>query len=365
MIPLSKCTFFKYNLKRFLLEMMEICSDATNSQIAKLDEFVLVAHRIRKVGRRVWPGLSKFKLSPRKGGITRVSSLTSRKNSLTANGSFVSASLELGEAPASTIFPHPEETIHGEGKIASSSQAILVALQDRTRSQQASEETQASPLRSNGGLQGELLQWSSLFTASLGIATILAPESRIESSGGLCTPQTNSIVPQDRQRLQQTSKESQTSVLKSDGEPRGELLQRSPSTSARLEVASRILESSNEGAEGLRTHQVPPKGVSPLPRKPDSSYVSAGLGRSSKTSEIAVVAKQSEREDLSAARAKAPRKRGTQRKDSISSVTTPSLHTLIAQPSSGQVLLPPLGKYPKAHRQSIITWKSRRIFQRI
>jgi hypothetical protein len=100
--------------------MMEICSDAADSQTAKLDEFVLVAHRIRKAGRGARPGLSKFKLSPRKGGHTRVSSLTSGKNSLTANGSFVSASPELDEAPASTISPHPKETIHGEGRITSS-----------------------------------------------------------------------------------------------------------------------------------------------------------------------------------------------------------------------------------------------------
>jgi len=109
------------------------------------------------------------------------------------------------------------------------------------------------------------------------------------------------------------------------------LLQQSPSAATPLEVASRILESSIEGAEGLRTHQVPPKGISPLPRKSNTSSVSAGPGRNSKTLEIAVVARQSEREDLSAARAKAPRKRGTQRKDSISSVKTPYLHTLIAQ----------------------------------
>jgi hypothetical protein len=31
--------------------MMEICSDAADSQTAKLNEFVLVAHRIRKVSR--------------------------------------------------------------------------------------------------------------------------------------------------------------------------------------------------------------------------------------------------------------------------------------------------------------------------
>jgi hypothetical protein len=122
------------------------------------------------------------------------------------------------------------------------------------------------------------------------------------------------------------------------------LLQRSPSASAPLEVASRILESSIEGAKGLRTHQVPPKGVSPLPRKPDTSSVFAGSGRSSKTSEITAAARQLEREDLFAARAKAPRKRGTHRKDSISLVKTPSLHTLIAQPGSGSGAAPPDGE---------------------
>jgi len=100
---------------------MEICSDAVDSQTAKLEQFVLVAHKIRKAGRGARPGPSKFKLSPRKGKHTQVSSLTSEKNSLITNGSFVSTSLELDEAPSSTISPHPEETIHREGKITSSS----------------------------------------------------------------------------------------------------------------------------------------------------------------------------------------------------------------------------------------------------
>jgi hypothetical protein len=108
--------------------MMEIYSDAVDSQTAKLEEFVLVAHMTRKARRGARPGLSKFKLSPRKGGHTRVSSLTSGKNSLTANSSFVSASPELEEAPSSIIYPHIEETILGEGRIASLSQAISVAL---------------------------------------------------------------------------------------------------------------------------------------------------------------------------------------------------------------------------------------------
>ncbi len=132
-------------------------------------------------------------------------------------------------------------------------------------------------------------------------------------------------------------------MLKSDGGPRGEFLQRSHSASAPLEVALRILESTIEGADGLRTHQVPPKGVSSLPRKTDLSSASAGLGRSSETLEAAA-AKQLEREDLFAARAKAPRMRGTQHKNSISSVTTPSLQTLIAQPGSGTGVASPDGE---------------------
>ncbi len=96
--------------------------------------------------------------------------------------------------------------------------------------------------------------------------------------------------------------------------------------------------------EHVNTHQVPPKGVSPLPRKSDTSSVSTSPGRNSKTSEITVAARQSEREDLSVARAKTPRKRGTQRKDSISSVKTPYLHTLIAQQGSGSGAAPPDGE---------------------
>jgi hypothetical protein len=310
--------------------MMEVYSDAADSQTAKLDEFVLVAHRIRKAGLGTRSRLSKYKLRPKNGGNARASSLTGGKNLLAANGSIVSTSPELSKAPATPISPHSEETICEEGRIASSDQAISISLQDRSRPQQTSEEEQASLLRSDGGPRGELLQRSYPPAAPLVIAAIPS-DSKIESFGGLRTLQSNSIAPQDRPRLQQISKEKQASLLKSDGGPRGELLQRSLSASAPLEVAPRILESTIEGANGLRTHHVPPKGISSLPRKSDPSFAPAGLGRSSETSEAA---RQLEREDLSTTRAKAPRMRGTQRKNSISSVTTPSLQTLIAQPGS-------------------------------
>jgi hypothetical protein len=131
--------------------MMEICSDATDSQTAKLNEFVLVAHKIRKAGFGARPGLSKYKLRPRNGENAQASSLTGGKNLLAANGSIVSASLEFSEAPATPISPHSGEMICEEGRIASSDQAISISLQYRSRPQQTSEEEQASLLRSDGG----------------------------------------------------------------------------------------------------------------------------------------------------------------------------------------------------------------------
>jgi len=174
--------------------MMEVCSDAADSQTAKFDEFVLVAHRIRKAGLGARPGLSKYKLRPRNGGNARTSSLTGGKNLLAANDSIVSASPEFSEAPATPISPHSEETICEEGRIVSSDQAILISLQDRSRPQQTSEEEQASLLKSDGGPRGELFQRSYPPVAPLVIATIPS-ESKIESFSGLHTPQTNSIAP--------------------------------------------------------------------------------------------------------------------------------------------------------------------------
>jgi hypothetical protein len=120
--------------------MMEVCSDATDSQTAKLNEFVLVAHRIRKAGCGARPGLSQFKLRPRNDGNARASSPTGEKNLLTTNGSIVSTSPELSEVPATPISPHSGETICEEGRIASSDQAISISLQDHPRPQQTREE---------------------------------------------------------------------------------------------------------------------------------------------------------------------------------------------------------------------------------
>jgi hypothetical protein len=103
---------------------------------------------------------------------------------------------------------------------------------------------------------------------------------------------------------------------------------------APLDVASKPRESETEGVGRSHTHQVPPKGDPSHPRKLEVYFVSVGLGRSSEGSDIAT-ARQSERINLSAARAKAPRVRNSLRKNSTSSMITPSPHSLIVQPSSG------------------------------
>jgi hypothetical protein len=108
--------------------MMEICSKAIDSQIAKLNEFVLVAHRIRKAGCGAQLGLSKFKLRPRNGSGARTSSPTGRKNLFAANGSIDSTLPDFNKAPAKPISLHSGETICKEGRNASSEHANSIAL---------------------------------------------------------------------------------------------------------------------------------------------------------------------------------------------------------------------------------------------
>ncbi len=162
--------------------------------------------------------------------------------------------------------------------------------------------------------------------------------------------QATSVASQDRSRLQQQGKEAKALQPRSYGGPRGEPPQRSSMLIASLDVASKPRESETEGTGGSHTHQVPPKGDSSHPRKSEVYSVFVGPGRSSGGSDIVAV-RQSERIDLSAARAKASRVRNSLRKNSTSSVITPSPHSLIVQPSSGTGAASPRGRRPKAHCQ--------------
>jgi len=147
----------------------------------------------------------------------------------------------------------------------------------------------------------------------------IGKEGRIASS-----IQAISVAFQDHSRLQSQGKEAKAPPARSDsdGELRGDPPQRSVLPIALLGVVTKIRRSNSESSGVMRTHQVPPKGDSSHPRKSDFSSVPADLGRSSEDSETAA-ARQTERNDLSAARAKAPKARNLQRKNSSNSVITP------------------------------------------
>ncbi len=223
---------------------MEICSATANPQTTGLDEFVQVSRRIRKAGQG-----------------THASSPTDRKVSPTTNGSLDFASLELGATSTKPISTALGEEISKEGGNAGSNQAISIASQDHSRTQQQGKEAKALQSRSYGG-------------------------------------------------------------------PRGGTPQRSPTPIAPLDAATKPRESEIEGADKSHTHQVPLKGASSHPRKSKLLSVSVGLGRSSEGSDIAA-ARQSERIDLSAARAKASRVKNSSRKNSTNSINAPSPHSLI------------------------------------
>jgi hypothetical protein len=152
-------------------------------------------------------------------------------------------------------------------------------------------------------------------------------------------------APQDLSKFQAKGKEAKASLARSDGdgEPRGDRPQQSTSSLAPLEVTTKNRESKLESSSIPRTHQVPPIGISPLPRKSDFSSAPAGLGRSSEGSET-TAARQTERIDLSAARAKAPKARSSQRRNLNNSGITPSPHSLIEQPGIGTGAASPEGE---------------------
>ncbi len=170
------------------------------------------------------------------------------------------------------------------------------------------------------------------------------PGAEIGKEGGNAgSNQAPPIAPQERPELQQKGKETKALQAESYGEPRGEPPQRSPSLFAQLDDTSKPRGCETGGASRSHTHQVPPKGNSSHPRKSEFNSVPVGNGRSSEGPDIAA-ARQAERIDLSAARAKAPKVRNSLRKNSTSSVNAPFPQSLIAQPGSGTGADPPEGE---------------------
>ncbi|CAK9870623.1 unnamed protein product [Sphagnum jensenii] len=102
----------------------------------------------------------------------------------------------------------------------------------------------------------------------------------------------------------------------SDGELREDHLRRSSAPAASLDITSKSSESKAEASGRPHIFQVPPKGSFPSPRTSNFLFASAGQGLGLETSDI-TVARQVEREDFSAAKAKVLKEsKGAQRKNS-------------------------------------------------
>jgi hypothetical protein len=85
---------------------MNLHSEFEDPQIQRLNEFFLVADRIRKAGRNPRQGLGKFKKSSPNGGGARLSTPASNENPLFTNGSFAPPTQGSREAPSeSNFFP--------------------------------------------------------------------------------------------------------------------------------------------------------------------------------------------------------------------------------------------------------------------
>ncbi|CAM6003148.1 unnamed protein product [Sphagnum balticum] len=177
-------------------------------------------------------------------------------------------------------------------------------------------------------------------------------EGRIANSD-----QAFSAPPRDQSRPQRPSKDAKAPPAWSngDGAPRGAPPQQSSSQIAPVDIATKIREDKPESSSMLRTHQVPLQGVSSHPRKSEFSSVYAGPGRILEDLETTAV-RQTERNDLSAAKAKAPKERNSQRKTSGNSATIPPPPFLIVQPSSGTGAASPEGEAAQSPSPSPIDY---------
>jgi hypothetical protein len=130
---------------------MNLHSESEDPQIQRLNEFFLVADKIRKVGRSVRQGLGKFKKSSPNGGGARLSALASNENPLFTNGSFVLPKQGSREAPSASSFPPPGNPLGKEGVSAIQASKTLAALNTQTECQLSGKNAQAISARSDGG----------------------------------------------------------------------------------------------------------------------------------------------------------------------------------------------------------------------
>jgi hypothetical protein len=130
---------------------MNLHSEPEDPQLQRLNEFLLVADRIRKGGRNARKGLGKFKKPSPNGGSARFSVPISNKNFLFTNGSFVlptQGSREALSAPSSPPSGNPLGKEEGSAIQASETSATR---NTQTACQLLNKNAQAISARSDGG----------------------------------------------------------------------------------------------------------------------------------------------------------------------------------------------------------------------
>jgi hypothetical protein len=159
---------------------MNIHSESKDLQISKLNEFFLVADRIRKAGRSAQPGFGKFKSKTNpNGGGTRLSVPSSGENAPFTNGSFA---LVAPIVQSSRIFPSaPRDFPSGnslskEERKAIRASEVLPAPSSPTRCPALDRIVQVISEKSDGGAREGHRQQSPL--------EILPPDIPAQASSG-------------------------------------------------------------------------------------------------------------------------------------------------------------------------------------
>jgi hypothetical protein len=155
---------------------MNIQPEPEDLQISKLNEFFLVADRIRKAGRKARHGFGKFKckLNP-SGGNARLSAPTSIEDTSHTNGSFAPP-MQSFHAPLITPSAPPlGDALNKEERNMIRTLEVPAALSSPAKCLPPDQITQAISERSDGGTREGHRQWSPLAILLPNISTRATP----------------------------------------------------------------------------------------------------------------------------------------------------------------------------------------------
>ncbi len=170
---------------------MKINLESEDLQISRLNEFFLMADKIRKAGCGARQGLGKFKCSkanPSSGGGARTFSPTSNEISSIANGSSDPPAQGSCEAPSVPNTFLPISLLSKGGKNTNQVLTDLATLSDPARCRLLGKDVQANFPRSDGGSREGCLQQSSSPTSHQDISTRITMNAA-EASGSFSLTQ--------------------------------------------------------------------------------------------------------------------------------------------------------------------------------